>query len=129
VLSSYRTISNDALIVNLDVGSTANIRVDGFSASYVRPDGRQVSASNMVGPLELAANATAAISIVFPPADPGGRMVLELYDKDGQAVYSLEIPVPGATTCRVRTTFGASLNGTSATFSAGRRRSVMGHLW
>lgn len=94
ILTSYRTVSSDELVVNFEISTTEPIRVPVYSSSYTDPTGRSVSNSEYVGETELAASSRRLYSAVFSRSDPGGRFILEVYNEDFRTIANFDVVVP-----------------------------------
>ncbi|MEM8621304.1 MAG: hypothetical protein AAGF73_16425 [Actinomycetota bacterium] len=96
VVTSYRSIESDLLLVVVEVtaATPANLSLSG--STYVDPDGRQMSATQSVGPSDLQQGATALAIVGFAQADPGGTLVIEVSSDDFSNRGELTLNVPAA---------------------------------
>lgn len=77
-LTAYKSVQSNALFVMVKVktGSKA-ISPNLYSATYRSPSGKQRSAQEALGPIEIDADSNTVVGMVFPGVEPGGRVKLD----------------------------------------------------
>jgi hypothetical protein len=82
LLGAYHSVQADSLLVAIDISnqSSESIDLDLFGATYVTPEGRQVTASEAVGPYELRPGASSFAGVMFPAQAVGGTVYLTGWD-------------------------------------------------
>ncbi len=94
LVSAYKSIQANSLYVVVDVENGPNpLDISPWSAEYVTPDGRQVTASDGVGPAELRPGAKATYLVIFDGADLGGTLYMGGYSERGQSEFEVELPL------------------------------------
>lgn len=95
VISAYRTIQSDSLIVTLDVSnqSSRQVTVATYDADYVTPDGRQAKVAEAVGLTDVQAGASTFMAVVVPAADHGGTLSVDVFTSDFDTLGTVKIPV------------------------------------
>ena len=87
LLGAYHSVQSDVLIVAIDLanGGDDQTVLNGYSAEYLSEDGRQVTASDAIGPDDLRPGASTYMVLVFPSQGVGGTVFLGGYPSDFSA--------------------------------------------
>lgn len=96
MLGSYRTVNSDNLVILFEATTAADVDLGSYSASYITADGQQLAVDSAIGPYELRAGARAQFAIIFPPADPGGRILFDAFDTATFDSLTFDLAVPAA---------------------------------
>jgi hypothetical protein len=82
-LYAYQSIQSGNMNVAVEIRSRGQkVMINGYEATYRDPSGRQITASDVVGPSELAGDSMTTIAMTFPNARPGGAVTLSFYSED-----------------------------------------------
>ena len=87
LLGAYHSVQSDVLIVAIDLTNEGDDQtvLNGFSAEYLSPEGRQVTASEAVGPDDLRPGASSYMVLAFSSQGVGGTVFLGGYPSDFSA--------------------------------------------
>ena len=93
LLGAYHSVQADLLVVALDIHNGADdaTNLNIYTAEYINDAGRQVTASDAVGPIELRSGAASYATIYFPAQGVGGTFYLEGYSEDFSRDYEWEL--------------------------------------
>lgn|GEM_PF-2591609 len=94
MLGRYRTLSANAIGVNLQISTGNPVELGLFRADYVAPNGVQVRATESYGADSLRGGASTFVMILFTDVEPGGTLYIEVSDSDFSGLPELAIPVP-----------------------------------
>lgn len=78
LIGAYHSVQADSLIVALDVtnGADTTLMLNPYTAEYVTMEGRQVTAADAFGPIDLRAGVSAYVVLAFPAQGVGGTVYL-----------------------------------------------------
>ena len=93
LLGAYHSVQADTLVVALDIHNGADdvTNLNIYTAEYINDAGRQVTASDAVGPIELRSGAASYATIYFPAQGVGGTFYLEGYSEDFSRDYEWDL--------------------------------------
>lgn len=89
-LSAYKAAAGDLFVVVEAKALGSDLDFGTYSAVYRSPNGRQMKVSASTGG-ELIANSVSNQVMVFPTADLGGTVLLEVYDADYNTVATIKL--------------------------------------
>jgi hypothetical protein len=84
LIGAYHSVQADSLVVVVDItnGSSQPVDLNLYSAEYLTPDSRQVSAEEAVGPFDLRPGASGYAALMFPAQGVGGAVYITGWDDD-----------------------------------------------
>jgi hypothetical protein len=93
LLTAYRSVTDDTLVVTADFTTVDNVDLDLFGAAYTAPDGTEYQAEEAVGEYDLDAGATTQTALYFTGPGTGGDLAVTGCLDECFAVVDLSFPV------------------------------------
>lgn len=77
-LTAYKSIQSGALFVSVKVETSAQaVSPFLYSATYRSPDGKQRTATDALGPVDIGADSNSIVTMIFQGVDGGGQITLD----------------------------------------------------
>ncbi len=93
-LTAYKSIMSNALFVTVKVKSgNRPISVNNYSAVYRSPDGKQRTATDAMGPTDIAADSSSIVTMVFKGVAVGGKVTMDGCVSECASSWSAKIRV------------------------------------